>query len=292
MDEFDRIAEELESTGEYRVLKRLKPGLGLRGRAKESARLAVFLDLETTGLDPSIDEIIEIAMVPFYYLDTGEIVEFGQPFQALQEPSLPLPPEITALTGLTESDLNGRSIDWEEVERIISPAVLIVAHNAAFDRPFAEAANKQFVAKAWACSMTEVPWIEEGFEGTRLGYLVMSSGHFFSAHRALDDCYAALELLRTRLPKCGRLAFAELLERARKKAIRVWAIGAPYEKRVTLKARGYRWNSGDNGRPRAWYKDVTPDLYDAERDFLSLELGLADIPVENISAFERFSWRV
>ncbi len=45
---------------------------------------------------------------------------------------------------------------------------------------------------------------------------------------------------------------ALLLESARRRTIRIWAIGAPIEQKDLLKARRYRWNAGNDGRPKAW----------------------------------------
>ncbi|MDS6826923.1 exonuclease domain-containing protein, partial [Klebsiella pneumoniae] len=62
-------------------------------------RTGVFVDTETTGLDPARDEIIELAMVPFTYGIDGEVYGLGEPFQQLRQPSKPIPAAITAITG-------------------------------------------------------------------------------------------------------------------------------------------------------------------------------------------------
>ena len=110
----EAMATALEATGDYRILRRLKPHHVIRPPDGEATRTALFLDLETTGLDPAKDEVIEIAMVPFTYgVDNGRIYEVGVPFQRLRQPSVPISPEITALTGISNEMVAGRKVDTE-----------------------------------------------------------------------------------------------------------------------------------------------------------------------------------
>ncbi len=240
------IIRTLEAAGKYRVLRRLQ----LRKRYHEhdgsETKLAIFLDLETTGLNYETNEIIEIAMVPFEFSSDGRIFEVHEGFSQFQEPkSGTVPDEITKITGITSDMVRGKSIDGAKVAEIITPAALIIAHNANFDRKFAEKAFDDFSMKAWACSMTQIPWAEESFESAKLEYLAMKSGFFYDGHRAAVDCNAAIELLSKPLPVSGTLALVALLENARKPTCRVWAEGSPFDFKDILKSRGYRWNDGD-----------------------------------------------
>jgi DNA polymerase-3 subunit epsilon len=54
----------------------------------------------------------------------------------LGKPGRPIPPEVTALTGITDAAVRGRRIDDARVAALAASASLVVAHNAAFDRPF------------------------------------------------------------------------------------------------------------------------------------------------------------
>ena len=111
-------------------------------------KLGAVLDLETTGLDPTTDEIIEVAMVPFTYTENGRVIEMLPAFNRLREPSTPIPAKITALTGIDDAMVKGHVIDPAEIAAAVAPLDLIVAHNARFDRPFAERFHESFVAKA------------------------------------------------------------------------------------------------------------------------------------------------
>ncbi len=282
---------ELEESGEYRVLRKLSPP----GTVALSAdtKMGLFVDVETTGLDPARHEIIELAMVPFYYRPDGEITGVGEPFSRLRQPSEPIPPEITALTGIDDAMVAGQVIDPDEVAAFAAPAALVVAHNAGFDRRFAERFSEVFTTKPWACSMREVPWTDEGSEGVKLAYLAMSQGFFYDRHRALNDCYAAIELLSRPLAKSGEIAFAKLLASARRPLWRVWAENSPFDLKDRLKARGYRWNADGAATPRSWFIDVPDDRIEEELAFLRDEIYQQDIDLlrRRIRAYDRYSDR-
>jgi DNA polymerase-3 subunit epsilon len=145
---------------------------------------------------------------------------------------------------------------------------------------------------SWACSWSEIPWAEEGFEGTKLVHLA-GCGFFHEGHRAVHDCRAGIELLSRALPRSGRRGLDVLLESARAPRWRIRAVGAPFELRQALKIRGYRWDPGEDGRPRAWFIDVADGAVDSERDFLRREIYRRDVDVDarRIDAFDRYSDR-
>jgi len=115
--------------------------------------------------------VTELGMVKFDYLPDGRITGLRDVFSSFNEPSDPIPPEVTALTGITNDMVAGHRIDGAAVCSFADDAVIIIAHNAGFDRKFAERYSPIFQRKAWGCSATEVEWRKHGFEGSRLGYL-------------------------------------------------------------------------------------------------------------------------
>jgi DNA polymerase-3 subunit epsilon len=291
--DLDAMAVALAASGRYRVLRRLDPRPFIEPPDGSETRLGLFLDVETTGLDPSRDEIIELAMVPFTYSLDGRIFEIRDAFQTFRDPGRSIPPEVTAMTGITDEMVAGQIIDPAEVVAVASGAALVVAHNAAFDRRFAERLSEMFATKPWACSMTQIDWGVEGYEGTKLAYLTMGAGFFYERHRAKHDCIAAIELLATPLPKAGVPAMAKLLERARRPNWRIWAENSPFELKDQLKARGYRWNGDGTRNPRAWYIDVDDEARERELTYLRTEVYQREVNlrVRKITAYERFSDR-
>ena len=291
--DLEAMAQALEQSGRYRVLRRLTPLAPREPPSGVRIRLGLFVDTETTGLDPQRDEIIELAMVPFTYGVDGVIYSVGEAFQQLRQPSKPIPPEVTAITGIDDALVEGKLIDPEVVASFAAPAALVVAHNAAFDRKFLERYCQIFNTKPWACSMCEVDWAGEGYEGTKLAYLAAGTGFFYERHRATHDCMAAIELLARTHTISGRTGLAQLLERARTPCWRIWAENSPFDLKDALKARGYRWNGEGGTSPRAWFIDVAEAAREAEEEFLKTEIyhGEIDLLVRRIDAYDRFSDR-
>ena len=124
-------------------------------------------------------------------------------------------------------------------------------------------------------------------------YLVAGAGYFYDRHRALNDCYAALELLAKPLPRSGEPAFKQMLQKAREPSWRIWATHAPFDLKDVLRARGYKWNAGAHGTLRAWSIDVPEDRKEAELIFLETDIyrQSVDIPTRRIDAYTRFSAR-
>lgn len=289
----EAMAAQLEASGRYRLLRRLESCTLAPITNAALLKDGVYIDTETTGTDPSRDEIIELAMVPFKYDADGRICAVGEAFTALREPKAPISAEITRITGITNEMVAGHAIDPNDVAAFIAQAAVVIAHNAQFDRRFVERLCEAFKLKGWACSMSQVDWAGEGFEGTKLSYLASQCGFFFEGHRAENDCLAGLEILGRPL-KSGRTALSHLLEVARQPSWRIWAERSPFDLKDRLKARGYRWNGEEGPTPKAWYIDVAEADRDAELEYLAKEIygGEVHLPSRKITAFERFSDRI
>ena len=293
-NDLSQMAQALEKSGDYRILRRLVPrDIITSVPADQQIKVGVLFDVETTGLDAKTDEVIELGMVKFAYCPDGRVAHVIDTFGSLNEPANPIPAEITTLTGITNEMVAGKRIDNDAVSTFASDANIVIAHNANFDRKFAERYWPEFEHKHWGCSATEIDWRAHGFEGSRLGYLLMGAGLFHTAHRAADDCRALLEVLAMTLARTKQPALGSLLDRARRNTVRIWAEGAPYDLKDELKKRKYRWNDGSDGRPRSWHIEIDEDSLDAEMRFLRQEIYRRGVELfmQSATALTRFSDR-
>jgi DNA polymerase-3 subunit epsilon len=293
----ERIAGALDSTGAFRVARRFEPRARYAEPDGTPTYRALYADVETTGLDTEKDDIIQFALLPFDYApSTGQIYAVGEPLVQMEDPGRPIPPEITVLTGIWDADVAGRRIDEQAVAALAAEASLVIAHNAGFDRPLVERRLPLFRGMPWACSQVEVPWAEHGIAAAKLEFVLFKHcSVFFEGHRADHDCYAALHALATPFAS-GELPFALLLQSSRRRTVRIWAVDAPYEARVALKGRGYRWSPGECGRPKAWYVDRREEEVEAETAWLreAVYPGRRGSPwrIRAFGAVDRYSVRV
>jgi DNA polymerase-3 subunit epsilon len=285
------LVGKLVETGRYRILKKLEPRSVATVVRPDYPLKGIILDTETTGLNARKDEIIEIGVIAFTFDDEGRIGDVSGVYGALRQPNGPIPAEITRLTGITDEMVAGQVIDMAALQALIEPADLVIAHNAGFDRPFCEAFSPLFADKAWACSNSEIDWSARGYEGTKLGYLIGQAGYFHEGHRALDDCFALLEVLDREVEGTAFTAFSELYRASQRSRVRIFAENSPFDMKDHLKARGYRWSDGSEGRPKSWWIEVGEDALDVELDYLRAEIYRypeADPPIKRLTAFDRF----
>jgi DNA polymerase-3 subunit epsilon len=249
-------------SGDYRVTSRLEPQAEYHPPDSRPKLVAAVVDVETTGTNPDRDKIVELGICLFEYdRQSGRIYKVLGSWEWLEDPGLPIPAEITKITGVTDEMVAGQRIDDRAVNDLLGRVVLVIAHNADFDRRFLERRLPAFVTKHWGCSRSDIDWRAEGIRSSALEFVAYSLGFFHDGHRAASDCRATLHALAQTLPGTGRLAFQALLEQARLPTWRLWARDAAIEKKDLLKARGYAWSPGEFGRPKCWYRDVS----DAEK---------------------------
>ena len=149
----------------------------------------VSLDLETTGLNPKSDRIIEVGAVKFKGDDQIDT------FSALINPHRELSPLILDMTGITQREVDGAP-DWDDVKsgviEFVSEAP-IIGHNVGFDASFLRTHGVKTDRLYDTMSMAEIA-LPRGPEYS----LVRLSQRFnfvhLNPHRALSDALATRDL--------------------------------------------------------------------------------------------------
>jgi DNA polymerase III epsilon subunit-like protein len=181
----------------------------LRSDVPAPAAYVVF-DCETTGTDPSVDEIVSLAVVRLD-ADGAETARVTR----LVRPSRPIPAEATAIHGIGDADVEGAPSFAEiagEVLALLScatvsqapPAVVFVAHNAGFDLPMLQnafaRAGIDYRPAAVACTLEAFRLLEPLAPNHRLESICERRGiELTGAHEALGDVLATAALLRVLL---------------------------------------------------------------------------------------------
>jgi DNA polymerase III subunit epsilon len=175
------------------------------------------LDLETTGGSPAADRITEVGAVK---VRGGEVTGT---FHALVNPQVPIPPMITALTGIS----NAMVADCEPIE-VVLPCLLeflgdavFVAHNASFDWRFLQANLERHdyprATNPVVCTarLARVVLPRDEVPNVRLATLAryLRAGTQ-PCHRAFTDATATVDVLHALLERAagfGVLALNDLL---------------------------------------------------------------------------------
>jgi DNA polymerase III subunit epsilon len=282
-EETERLAQSLDRNPAYRVLRRVpEPYSKPFDTVAAGNRVALVIDVETTGLNTESDQIIELAMMPVIVSRHGDVVAWMAPIAWLQEVDRPLSPEIQKLTSLNDEMLIGQQIDMDFAGGLLERADVVIAHNAQFDSAFIERLFPEYGGKAWACSASEIPWRDLRYEGRGLQSLLLQSGYFTDGHRAAADVWATFWQLQQRAGGTGPTFLRRLLEASDRDGVRFDARHTPYSLKDAFKSRGYYWCPAR----KSWWVEVAEDDADAERDWLR-GIGVHGPRVTKISAKQR-----
>jgi len=178
------------------------------------------VDVESTGLDPKVDKIVELGKCDVHNVGADPLERFLQTAASawLCDPGIPIPPETKAIHHITDDMVSGQPRITDLLAEILPAATedktVYVAHNAPFDRAFLEAAGFP-TGQRWLCTMRlamhlwpEAPSFKNEVLRYWLGYDYLpwqggTAGQFASApHRAGHDAAVTALVLRELLKHC------------------------------------------------------------------------------------------
>lgn len=170
-------------------------------------------DLETSGMAPPEAMPCEIGAVDVVADGDGWRVDWESEFNELCNPGLPIPPEVSAVHHIVDSDVADKPA-WLDCLRIFSatPAEVLCAHNAKFERLWIT--DEVTGGKPWICTFKCALrlWPDApGHSNQVLRYWLNPAGLDRQiaavAHRAFPDAYVTAFLLI----ECLKLAPIESL---------------------------------------------------------------------------------
>ena len=157
----------------------------------------IVIDVETTGLDPKKDKIIEIGAVK---VKDGVV---DKTYSKLINPGRKLSLQIIQLTGISNEDLIQKpdisNVIAEFLDFIGIDDIPIIGHSLMFDYAFLKRAavnHKLSFEKSGIDTLKIARKYLKDLESRNLNYLCSYFGIAHEAHRALADAYATHELFQ------------------------------------------------------------------------------------------------
>lgn len=155
------------------------------------------IDVETTGLDPESDSIVECAAVDILHdPDVNDLVTDRRTW--LVDPGREIPPEASAIHHITDDDVRGK-LKWNQVHGAIGSLQkcdYYAAHNAKFDRDFTRLPGQWICTRKVATRLyPHAPAHSNQVLRYWLQLEVCDEAKGIMPHRALHDAFVTAALL-------------------------------------------------------------------------------------------------
>lgn len=169
-------------------------GLNITEFSKVYKSRYVAFDLETTGLNPVSNAIVEIGAV---LVENGVITK---EYHQLVNPGCPIPPDASAVNHITDDMLSGQPAIHQVLPAFLSFVGddILAAHNAAFDIKFLAQAcmrNRFRIPVGYFDTMTLARYWPESEDKKLISLCDAAGVEIDNAHRALDDARAVAGLI-------------------------------------------------------------------------------------------------
>ena len=208
----------------------------------------IGIDFETTGIDPTVDKVIEMGYA-IYDTDTGHVVRSGS--WLVNDASASIPEEIEHLTGICSEDLKHGfppKKAWSGLGSLATGCQALVAHNAEFELGFIRAAlgdGAALLSLPVLDTVRDIPY-PSYMKHRDLERLSLYHGcPNLMAHRALPDVLTMLAIL-------AWYPWRQVAEYWMLPTVALKAVGLPYNRKDEVKALGFQWD----GDAKVWLKNT------------------------------------
>ena len=205
----------------------------------------LIIDTESSGLDPLVDHLVEVACIQWSVTHACALTCWS----ALVQASSNAAEAINGIPAAALSAAQEARVVFEVLKQGAENCDVIVAHNATHDRNFLPP-----LGKPWVCSMEDIQWPGAKPGGfTSVIDLALANGlAVLSAHRALSDCLL-LSRLFERMVEKGVDVQAMMARAMRPKGLFVSL--APFAQKDVVKAHGFKWFGEDKEWRRRMFLD-------------------------------------
>ncbi len=163
-------------------------------------RRYVAIDVETTGLEPRNDRVLEVGIQLFSFDTEGALVREDS-WSSLVNPAMPIPASSTNINGITDLEVSQAPFFGQIVDQL-SPLLasrVAVAHNAAFDTGFIDAEYTRLGLNSPFSEVADSLLLLRQANPNLLSYSLDKAAFVLGiergrSHRALDDAITSMML--------------------------------------------------------------------------------------------------
>ena len=163
-------------------------------------RPLAFIDVETTGLNPYSDRIVELSILKIHPDGTNEY------HSRTINPGIPIPPDATAIHGITDEDVASKPQFGQyakSIRNFLEGCDIAGFNVIRFDLPFLEAefarANVGFSRQGRYLIDSQIIYHQRDPRDLQAAYQKYCGKEMVNAHRAEEDAKAAAEILNGQL---------------------------------------------------------------------------------------------
>ena len=215
-------------------------------------KYAIICDVETTGLDPAKDRVVEVGCILYSLEHATPVASFASLVHGEGNPA----ERINRIPSNALTNAPVAQYAWNRLSEFIDCAgddAVFIAHRAEFDRSFiAAVASKLSARLPWVCSKFDIEW-PLSKPGASCVEMALAHGvPVVSAHRALTDCMLVAKTIEA-VQGLGHDVNA-MLERALRPKATFQAL-VSYDDREKAKAAGFSWN----GAAKVWTRSMAAE---------------------------------